>query len=253
MAASVAAACRSERRRRYPRPPGESPDDYAAAQLFGDLWFPRSERHPPTGLGTPCGQNLLAWYSSIFIGMRCGRLEYSPEPQYSMAFLPFLHRALDRENLPAADARAAMACILAGEATTAQIAAFAAALRVKGETAAELQGLAQAMRDASTPIPHGITDRPLLDTCGTGGDSQGTINVSTIVAVVVAACGVAVAKHGNRSLSSQCGSADLLECWGCDPTDVADRPLDRGGFGFCSQDIVDEYAQPARAGEPGRF
>jgi anthranilate phosphoribosyltransferase len=170
-----------------------------------------------------------------------------------MAFLPFLHRVLNRENLPAADARAAMASILAGEATTAQIAAFAAALRVKGETAAEIQGLAQAMRDAATPIPHGITDRVVLDTCGTGGDSQGTINVSTIVAIVVAACGVAVAKHGNRSLSSQCGSADLLEALGmkilADPLLIA-RSIREVGFGFLFAPVMHQamkYAQPARA------
>ncbi len=170
-----------------------------------------------------------------------------------MAFLPFLHRVLNRENLPAADARAAMASILAGEATTAQIAAFAAALRVKGETAAEIQGLAQAMRDAATPIPHGITDRVVLDTCGTGGDGQGTINVSTIVAIVVSACGVAVAKHGNRSLSSQCGSADLLEALGMriltDPLLIA-QSIREVGFGFLFAPVMHQalkYAQPARA------
>ncbi|HEY3444623.1 MAG TPA: anthranilate phosphoribosyltransferase [Paludibaculum sp.] len=170
-----------------------------------------------------------------------------------MAFLPFLHRVLNRENLPAADARAAMASILAGEATTAQIAAFAASLRVKGETAAEIQGLAQAMRDAAMPIVHGITDRPVLDTCGTGGDGQGTINVSTIVAITVAACGVAVAKHGNRSLSSQCGSADLLEALGMkiltDPGLIA-RSIREVGFGFLFAPVMHQamkYAQPARA------
>ncbi len=170
-----------------------------------------------------------------------------------MAFLPFLHRVMNRENLPAADARAAMASILAGEATTAQIAAFAAALRVKGETAAEIQGLAQAMRDTSTQIPHGITDRVVLDTCGTGGDGQGTINVSTIVAIVVAACGVAVAKHGNRSLSSQCGSADLLEALGMkiltDPLRIA-QSIREVGFGFLFAPVMHQalkYAQPARA------
>ena len=155
--------------------------------------------------------------------------------------------------MPAADARAAMASILAGEATTAQIAAFAAALRVKGETAAEIQGLAQAMRDAAMPIVHGITDRPVLDTCGTGGDGQGTINVSTVVAIVVAACGVPVAKHGNRSLSSQCGSADLLEALGMkiltDPVLIA-RSICEVGFGFLFAPVMHQamkYAQPARA------
>lgn len=152
-----------------------------------------------------------------------------------MAFLPYLHRVLNRESLSAADARAAMAEILSGSATTPQIAAFLAALRVKGETAEELQGLVMAMRDSSVRIEHGITDRPVLDTCGTGGDNLGTLNISTLVAIVVAACGVAVAKHGNRSISSQCGSADLLEALGVklltDPALIA-RSIREVGFGF---------------------
>ncbi len=152
-----------------------------------------------------------------------------------MAFLPYLHRVLNRESLSAADARAAMAEILTGAVTTPQIAAFLAALRVKGETAEELQGLVLAMRDSAVRIDHGITDRVVLDTCGTGGDNQGTLNVSTLVAIVVSACGVAVAKHGNRSISSQCGSADLLEALGVrllsDPALIA-RSIREVGFGF---------------------
>ncbi|MBI5086151.1 MAG: anthranilate phosphoribosyltransferase [Acidobacteria bacterium] len=152
-----------------------------------------------------------------------------------MPFLPFLHRLMNRESLPSADARQAMRAILDGEASTAQIAAFAAALRVKGETADEILGMAQAMRESAVAIDHGITDRPVLDTCGTGGDNLGTLNVSTVAAIVIAACGVPVAKHGNRSASSQCGSADLLEALGVkllsDPALIA-RSIREVGFGF---------------------
>jgi anthranilate phosphoribosyltransferase len=169
-----------------------------------------------------------------------------------MAFLPYLHRVLNRESLSASDARAAMAEILSGSATTAQIAAFLAALRVKGETAEELQGLVMAMRDSAVRIDHGITDRPVLDTCGTGGDNLGTLNISTLVALVVASCGVAVAKHGNRSISSQCGSADLLEALGVklltDPALIA-RSIREVGFGFLFAPALHpamKHAQEAR-------
>ncbi len=131
-----------------------------------------------------------------------------------MPFLPYLHRLMNRETLSAEDARQAMSAILAGEATTAQIAAFATALHLKGETADELRGLAEAMRESSLQVHHGITGEPVLDTCGTGGDAQGTLNISTIAAFVAAGAGVKVAKHGNRSYTSRCGSADLLEALG---------------------------------------
>ncbi len=170
-----------------------------------------------------------------------------------MPFLTYLHRVMNRESLSTVDARAAMAEILTGNATTPQITAFLAALRVKGETAEEIQGLALAMRESSVKIEHGITDRVVLDTCGTGGDNQGTLNVSTIVAIVVAGCGVAVAKHGNRSMSSQCGSADLLEALGAklltDPALIA-RSIREVGFGFMFAPTMHpamKHAMPARA------
>jgi anthranilate phosphoribosyltransferase len=152
-----------------------------------------------------------------------------------MAFLSYLHRVLNRESLSAPDARAAMAEILSGSATTPQIAAFLAALRVKGETAEELQGLVMAMRDSSVRIEHGITDRPVLDTCGTGGDYQNTFNISTTAALVVAGAGVCVAKHGNRSVSSRCGSADVLAALGVNvdaPKEVVERCIAECGIGF---------------------
>jgi anthranilate phosphoribosyltransferase len=128
-----------------------------------------------------------------------------------MSLLPYLHRVSSRSGLEVSQARDAMLLILEGSATTAQIAAFLVGLRVKGETASELLGFAQAMRERSDIIDHGVTGEPLLDTCGTGGDERSTFNISTVAALVTAASGVRVAKHGNRSISSQCGSADVLE------------------------------------------
>ncbi len=160
---------------------------------------------------------------------------------------------MNKESLSVGDARLAMAVILAGEASTAQIAAFATALRMKGETADELRGLALAMRESGVRVDHGVTGEPVLDTCGTGGDNQGTLNVSTVVAFVVAGAGVKVAKHGNRSMSSLCGSADLLEAFGAR---LLMRPEDMGraireiGFGFLFAPALHpamRHAQPARA------
>jgi anthranilate phosphoribosyltransferase len=128
--------------------------------------------------------------------------------------LPYLHRVTSGESLSAQDARQAMLAILNGESTTAQVAAFLIALRMKGETSEELLGFVRAMREKSTRVNAAVDSQPLLDTCGTGGDGGSTFNISTIAAFVVAGAGVRVAKHGNRSLSASCGSADLLEEFG---------------------------------------
>jgi len=128
--------------------------------------------------------------------------------------LPYLHRIAARENLSTEDARQAMLVILSGETTPMQIAAFLTGLRTKGETAQELLGFAQAMREKSIRVNASVASEPLLDTCGTGGDGGSTFNISTIAAFVAAGTGVRVAKHGNRSLSSSCGSADILEALG---------------------------------------
>lgn len=104
--------------------------------------------------------------------------------------------------------------IMSGECSPAQIGSFITALRMKGETIAEITGAARVMRDKAARVDAGTGDGILVDTCGTGGDSSGTFNVSTGAAFVVAGAGVTVAKHGNRSITSHCGSADVLEALG---------------------------------------
>jgi anthranilate phosphoribosyltransferase len=132
--------------------------------------------------------------------------------QYNMAsFLSYLHRAAAGEHLSAEDAQAAMNALLDGEATAAQIAGFAVAIKMKGETAAELTGFARALREHMIFVDAG---EDLIDTCGTGGDLSGTFNISTVAAFVMAGAGARVAKHGGRSASSQTGSADVLEALG---------------------------------------
>ena len=154
-------------------------------------------------------------------------------------------RALvDRRDLTRLEAAAAMEAIMSGAATNAQIAAFLTALRMKGETVEELIGFAQVMRQkvvkvrprAGDMVGATGTDREMLiDTCGTGGDASGTFNVSTATAFVVAGAGLRVAKHGNRSVSSLCGSADVVETLGIDielsPAQVA-TCIDEVGIGF---------------------
>ncbi len=116
------------------------------------------------------------------------------------------------------DTRAAFEAILAGSWTPVQVGAFAVALRIRGESAATVVAATQAMRAAMVSIDHGLP--VVVDTCGTGGDGAHTLNLSSGAAVVVAACGIPVAKHGNRSVSSRCGSADVFEALGI-PLDVA--------------------------------
>ena len=147
--------------------------------------------------------------------------------------LDALHRiANDGQSLSRAEAREAMAEVLAGNCTDAQIAALLAALRMKGETVEEIVGFAESIRAAATSFPIGsggaglsaldlsgtgrdaLDETALVDTSGTGGDASGTFNISTATAFVAAGAGVRVAKHGNRSISSKCGSADVMEALG---------------------------------------
>ena len=148
-------------------------------------------------------------------------------------FTALIEKLQRREDLTVAEASAAMGEIMDGKAAPAQIAGFLIALAMKGERPAEIVGLAQAMRGRATRLSR--TFAPVFDTCGTGGDRSHTFNVSTVAALVVAACGVRVAKHGNRSVSSTCGSADLFEALGvqigASPA-VVEHCLDEAGIAF---------------------
>jgi anthranilate phosphoribosyltransferase len=140
---------------------------------------------------------------------------------------------LDGRDLGRDRAREVMAEIMRGEATQAQIGGFLVALRLKGETADEIAGCAEAMREHVLPVQPERTD--LVDTAGTGGDGARTINISTAAAIVAAAAGAGVAKHGNRAVSSACGSADVLEALGFEleqPPERIARSIDELGFGF---------------------
>lgn len=144
-----------------------------------------------------------------------------------------LARVVRRENLSRAEAASVMRVLMRGEASPSQVGALLTALTMKGETVEEITGFAETMRALATAIP--TAARPLVDTCGTGGDHAGTFNISTTAAFVVAGAGVAVAKHGNRSASSQCGSADVLESLGLN-LDLAPEKvgacIDMVGIGF---------------------
>lgn len=160
-------------------------------------------------------------------------------------------RLANKEDLPRADAQAAMSEIMSGEATPSQIAAFLVALRLKGETVEEITGCAQAMREKATRVR---TRHPVVvDTCGTGGDMAGTFNVSTGAAIVACGSGAVVAKHGNRAVSSRCGSADVLRALGVKVDEVAvgkvEQCLDEVGMAFLfapSLHVAMKHAAPTR-------
>jgi anthranilate phosphoribosyltransferase len=170
-----------------------------------------------------------------------------------MSLLPYIERLAERHDLSEADAQAAMRIILEGRASQPQIAAFLMGMRMKSPTAEELVGFARAMRLMATRVEVDLEGEPLLDTCGTGGDRAGTFNISTVAAFVIAGAGVRVAKHGNRSASSQCGSADLLESMGIDlalpPAETA-RAIREIGIGFLFAQAMHtamKHAHPVRA------
>ena len=144
-----------------------------------------------------------------------------------------LSRIVSGSDLTLDEAREVMREIMRGEATQAQIGAFLTALRMKGETVDEIAGCARAMRESAIAVKP--KRNQLVDTCGTGGDGSGTFNISTTVAFVAVGAGLAVAKHGNRSVSSRCGSADLLQALGVNleltPEQVA-QCIDEVGIGF---------------------
>ena len=160
---------------------------------------------------------------------------------------------LDRHDLPAAHARAAMATILAGEATAAQLIGFVVALKAKGETPEEISGLLDAVLEAATIVPlSAALQATAVDIVGTGGDRSHSINVSTMAAIVAAGAGVPVCKHGARAASSQCGTADVLEALGVavelSPEGVV-RCVEEAGIGFC---LAPRYHPAFRFAAPSR-
>ena len=150
-----------------------------------------------------------------------------------MTISALLNKLVRRENLSVDEAAEAMGAIMNGEATAAQISALLVGLTMKGERPAEIVGLARTMRANAVPLKRRFDDA--FDTCGTGGDRSGTFNISSAAALVAAAAGLRVAKHGNRSVSSQCGSADVYEALGVNiaaaPAAV-EQSLDRVGIAF---------------------
>lgn len=147
---------------------------------------------------------------------------------------PVIRKLVARAELSEAEMAGALDSILKGEASEASITAFLVALAMKGETPAEMRAILQSIRRHATRITP-IVDGPLIDTCGTGGDSIRTFNVSTAAAIVAAAAGAKVAKHGNRSVSGVCGSADFLESIGLDinaPPAKVQKCIENTGIGF---------------------
>jgi anthranilate phosphoribosyltransferase len=160
-------------------------------------------------------------------------------------------KLVDRGNLTESEAESAMRCIMSGEATPAQISSFLTALRLKGETVAEITAFARVMRQFAAQIKPNVGGT-LVDTCGTGGDKIKTFNISTAVALVAAGAGIPIAKHGNRSVTSKAGSADVLETLGVkidlEPQGVK-RCIEEIGFGFMFAPVFHramKYATPVR-------
>ena len=155
-----------------------------------------------------------------------------------------IRKVVEGHHLSRSESESLMDEIMSGNATNAQIASFLTAMRMKGETVEELIGFAKIMRAKASRVPSKVavetafsgTDREMLvDTCGTGGDATGTFNISTATAFVVAGAGIHVAKHGNRSVSSVCGSADVVEALGIRidlSPDAVGRCIDEAGIGF---------------------
>ena len=176
--------------------------------------------------------------------------------------LDALHRiANHRESLSRAEAHAVMTQVLTGQCSDAQIAALLVALHMKGETVEEIVGFAEAIRAAAIPLElhadsildaSGTGRDALVDTCGTGGDTSGTFNISTATAFVVAGAGVRVAKHGNRSVTSKCGSADVMEALGVNinlPVERLAACLEQVGIAFLFAPAMHsamKYVQTAR-------
>jgi len=165
-------------------------------------------------------------------------------------FREYLTKIIDRKNLTQSEMSEMIGLIFSGEVSDSQVGAFMAALATKGETFEELAGAAQAMRRKALRIE--AMGQTVVDTCGTGGDGANTFNISTTTAFVVAGCGVTVAKHGNRSVSSKCGSADLLENLGINlntAPEIVEEAIAEIGIGFLFAPLYHgamKYAMTAR-------
>src|SRR5215203_880176 len=165
-------------------------------------------------------------------------------------FSQLLEKLLRREDLSMEESSAAMNAIMDGAAQPSQIAGLLIALAMKGERPAEVVGFANAMRARATRLSSEYS--PVFDTCGTGGDRAHTFNVSTVAALVLAACGIRVAKHGNRSASSRCGSADLFEALGVNVAatpPLVERCLEGAGIAFLFAQVFHpsmKHAAPTR-------
>jgi anthranilate phosphoribosyltransferase len=161
-----------------------------------------------------------------------------------------LHKLIEKSDLTKQEAYESVKEIMTGKASDASIAAFLTALRMKGETSSEIAGCALAMREMSTKIT--TKHHKVIDTCGTGGDGLGTFNISTASAIVASAAGAIVAKHGNRAISSKCGSADVLKSLGVKieiEKEKVERCLDEIGIAFLFAPLLHgamKYAMPIR-------
>src|SRR5205809_4256926 len=215
------------RRRRTPRSLGAGEGNRTPVSSLGSL---RSAIEPhPRGPAAGAAAPSLATLRGRPHAATASLPSLMPDPDLWPDLLMRLSR---REDLGTDEAAEAMRQIMAGETSPAMIGAFLLALRTKGETVDEIDGLARTMLAFANPVR---PPEPVIDTCGTGGDRSGTFNISTVSAIVVAGAGVPVAKHGNRAASSHCGSADLLEALGVridlDPDGVR-RCLADAGIGF---------------------
>ena len=175
----------------------------------------------------------------------------STTPAAGLELREALARIVDRHDLTADEMASVVGRIMDGEGTPAQVGALLTGLRMKGETVDEVVGAAMAMRARMIKVEVGAAT--VLDTCGTGGDGSGSVNVSTLASFIIAACGVSVAKHGNRALSSRSGSHDVIEALGIDPAPSAERAaLCLEAAGLCFMFAPTFHAATKAVGGPRR-
>lgn len=187
-----------------------------AADEFGQIMAIRHKEDPVYGLQfhpesilTPDGKRMLANFLRLIPGLTVKEVPAQPlDNSLKDALKPYIYQLIEGQDLTRTEAFAAMSLIMSGQTTDAQIGSFLTALRMKGETIEEITGFAQVMRQKGKSVGH---DFPVIDIVGTGGDLANTFNISTTAAFVIAGAGGHVAKHGNRSVSSKSGAADVLE------------------------------------------